>query len=182
MAGIIHRLHGTSTDAQPQQAPISNTESSMSKFSKAAPWISKVIVLLCTLLFLAISVQPLAHPAASAAEQGLAFTSSLGPTIFRVAFAGFPLGCAAFLLYCLLSNRRTLSGLIFSTLILGLVLAVRIYGMEIDASFEQSMPLIKAEIVLVAITLAGIALESGGRSSRRPQEPARSSDHNRGIA
>jgi len=131
----------------------------MSTFWKAAPWISKVIVLLSTAIFIVISVQPIAHPAASAAEQGMAFTSSLGPTIFRVAFAGFPLGCAAFLAYCLLSNRRTLTGLIFSALVLGIVLLVRIYGMEVDSSVQQSTPLVEAEIVLVAITLVGIAIE-----------------------
>ena len=97
---------------------MSDKENSMNKFWKAALWISKVIVLLSTANLIVISVQPIAHPAASAAEQGIAFTSSLGPTIFRVAFAGFPLGCAAFLAYCPLSNRRTLTGLIFPALVL----------------------------------------------------------------
>jgi hypothetical protein len=76
-------------------------------------------VLLSAAIFIMISVQPLAHPAVAAAEQGIRFTSSLGPTVFRVAFAGIPLGCAAFLAYCLLSSRRTLTGLIFSALVLG---------------------------------------------------------------
>ena len=103
----------------------------MNMFWKAAPWISKVVVLLSAAIFTAISVQPIAHPAAEAAAQGIAFTSSLGPTVFRVAFAGFPLGCAAFLAYCLFSSRRTLTGLIFSALLLGIILVVRIYGMEL---------------------------------------------------
>jgi hypothetical protein len=136
----------------------------MNKFWKAAPWIGKVVVFLCTAIFVAISVQPLFHPAASAASQGIAFTSSLGLTIFRVSFAGLPLGCAGFLVYCLVSRRRTLTGLVFSALLLGFVLIVRIYGMEVDSSVPQSMPLVIAEIVLVAITLAGIAIESKFRS------------------
>ena len=131
---------------------------------KAAPWISKVIVLMSAAVFLMIAVEPLTHPAANAAAQGMAFTSSLGPTVFRVSFAGFPLGCAAFLAYCLLSSRRTLTGLIFSALILWILLLVRIYGMEIDSTVQQSMPLVKPEIILVAITLAGIAIEMGLRS------------------
>jgi hypothetical protein len=110
---------------------MSDKENSMNTFWKGAPWISKVIVLVSTAIFIVISVRPIAHLAASAAEQGIAFTSSLGPTVFRVAFAGFPLGCAAFLAYCLLSSRGTLTGLIFSALVLGIVLVVRIYGMRI---------------------------------------------------
>ena len=131
----------------------------MNTFWKAAPWISKVIVLLCAAIFLAISIAPLMHPASSAAEQGLAFTSSLGATIFRVSFAGFPVGCAVFLAWCLFSDRRTLTGLTFSALIMGSLLAVRVYGMEVDSSVQQSMPLVKPEIFLVAVTLAGIAIE-----------------------
>ena len=146
----------------------------MSMFRKAAPWISKVIVLLSAAIFTLISFQPLVHPAASAAEQGMAFTSSLGPTVFRVAFAGFPLGCAAYLVYCLSSNRRTLAGLIFSALLLGIVLIVRLYGMEADSSVQQSMPLVIAEIVLVAITLGGIAIELRHRSYVRRTIPGAS--------
>ncbi len=138
---------------------------------KAAPWISKVIVLMSAAIFVMIAVEPLAHPLANAAAQSIAFTSSLGLTVFRVSFAGFPLGCAAFLAYCLLSNRRTLTGLIFAALILGTLLLVRIYGMEIDSTVQQSMPLVKPEIVLVAITLAGIAIEMGLRSYARRTIP-----------
>ena len=131
----------------------------MTIFPKAAPWIGKAILLLSTAIFIMISIQPLAHPAATAAEQGIAFTSSVGPTVLRVSFGGFPLGCAVFLVYCLISSRRTLTGLIFSALVFGLLLVVRIYGMEVDSSVEQSMPLVKPEIVLVAMMLAGVAVE-----------------------
>ena len=138
---------------------------------KAAPWINKVLVLMSAAIFIMIAVEPLIHPAANAAAQGIAFTSSVGPTVFRVSFAGFPLGCAAFLAYCLLSSRRTLIGLIFSALVLGTLLLVRIYGMEIDSTVQQSMPLVKPEIILVAITLAGIAVEMGLRSYVRRTMP-----------
>jgi hypothetical protein len=143
----------------------------MNTLWKAAPWINKVIVLMSAAIFIMIAVEPLAHPAANAAAQGIAFTSSLGPTVFRVSFAGFPLGCAAFLAYCLLSSRRTLTGLIFSALVLGILLLVRVYGMEIDSTVQQSMPLVKPEIILVAITLAGIAIEMGRRSYVRRRMP-----------
>ena len=143
----------------------------MKRLWKAAPWISKAIVLTAAAIFIMIAVDPLAHPAANAAAQGIAFTSPLGSTVFRVSFAGFPLGCAAFLAYCLLSSRRTLTGLIFSALVLGILLLVRIYGMETDSTVQESMPLVKPEIILVAITLAAIAIETGVRSYVRRTMP-----------
>ena len=44
-------------------------------------------------------------------------------------------------------------------MILGVLLVVRVYGMNVDSTVQQSMPLVKPEIVLVLITLVGIALE-----------------------
>jgi hypothetical protein len=149
----------------------SNKENSMNTFWKAAPWISKVILLLPTAIFVAISVPPIIHPAAAAAAEGFAFTSSLGPTVFRVHFAGFPLGCAAFLAYCLLSSRRTLTGLICSALVAGIIVTVRIYGMEVDSSAQQSMSLVKDELVLVAVLLVGLAIEMGHRLHMRRTMP-----------
>jgi hypothetical protein len=64
-----------------------------------------------------------------------------------------------------------LTGLIFSALVLGILLVIRIYGMEVDSSVQQSMPLVKAEIILVAIPLAGIAIEMGRRSYVRRTMP-----------
>jgi hypothetical protein len=48
---------------------MSDKENSMNTFWKAAPWISKANVLPSTAIFIVISVPPIAHPAASAAEQ-----------------------------------------------------------------------------------------------------------------
>ncbi len=66
--------------------------------------ISKIIVFLSAAVFIMISIQPIANPVASAAAQGMAFTSPVGPTIFRVSFAGILLGGAAFLAYSLFSS------------------------------------------------------------------------------
>ena len=82
----------------------------MSQFRKVATWTSKIVILLSTTIYTMISIQPLFQPAASAAAQGMVFTSAVGVTIFRVSFAGLPLGCAAFLVYCLLSKGRAMDG------------------------------------------------------------------------
>lgn len=146
----------------------------MDTFWKAAPWISKIILLLPIAIFLAISLEPIIHAAAAAAVEGFAFTSSLGPTVFRVHFAGFPLGCAAFLAYCLLSSRRTLTGLTCATLVAVIIVAVRIYGVEVDSSAQQSMSLVKHELVLVSILLVGLAIETGQRLNMRGTMPTAS--------
>jgi hypothetical protein len=141
-------------------------------FWKYSPWISKFILLPPTALFIMIGVQHLAQPAAMAAAQGFAFTSPVGPTVFRAALAGFPLGCAAFLIYCLASNRRTLTGLIFLTLLVGIILVIRIYAMEVESSVQQSMPRVKGEIILVVMSLVGIAIEIGRRFYARRTIPS----------
>ena len=101
----------------------------MNVFWKFSPWMSKSVLLPPAAILTMVGVRNLAHPEEQAAERGIAFTNPLGATIYRVGFAGFPLGCAAFLAYCLRTNQRTLTGLIFSALFNGVVLAVRIFGM-----------------------------------------------------
>jgi hypothetical protein len=140
-------------------------------FWKFSPWISKFILLPPSAILIMVGVRNLAHPEVQAAERGLAFTNPLGATIYRLGFAGFPLGCAAFLAYCLRTNRRTLTGLIFSVLFNGAVLAVRIYGMAVDSTVQQSSSLVKGEIVVVAISLVGITIDIGRRSNARHTIP-----------
>lgn len=135
----------------------------MSTFWKAVPWVNRIIILLSAAIYIGISIQPLLHPGASALAQGLSITSPLGATIFRVAFAGLPLGCAACLVYSVLSRQRTLFGLVCAALLMGSLLFVRVYGMEVDGSVSQSMTLVIPEAVLTVLTLAGMALETGYR-------------------
>ena len=138
----------------------------MNTFWKFSPWISKVILLPPAAILTMVGVRNLAHPEVQAAERGIAFTNPLGATIYRVGFAGFPLGCAAFIAYCLRMNQRTLTGLIFSALFNGVVLAVRIFGMAVDSTVQQSSALVKGEIVVVVISLVGITIEIERRSCR----------------
>jgi hypothetical protein len=135
-------------------------------FWKFSPWISKVILLPPTAILTLVGVRNLAHPDVQAAERGIAFSNPLGATIYRVGFAGFPLGCAAFIAYCLRTNQRTLTGLIFSALFNGVVLAVRIFGMAVDSTVQQSSALVKGEVVVIVMSLVGITIEIGWRSYR----------------
>ena len=62
----------------------------MSTFWKVAPWISKLILLPPTAIFIMIAVQHLAKPAAMAAAEGCAFTSPVGPTVNKLPSNPFP--------------------------------------------------------------------------------------------
>jgi len=138
----------------------------MTKLWSAASWTSRLILVPPLAIFTMIAVRHLAEPHVMATQQGLAFVSPIGLTVFRAVFAGFPLSCAAFLAYCLLSNRRTLDGLVLSAMIAGIVVAIRIYGMNVDGTVQQSMALVKDETVLLAVSIIGLALELGTRARR----------------
>ena len=55
----------------------------MNKFWKIAPWLSRLILLPPTVIFSLIATRYLTHPVASAAAQGITFSSNLGLTIDR---------------------------------------------------------------------------------------------------
>jgi hypothetical protein len=46
----------------------------------------------------------------------------------------------------------------------GAVLAVRLFGMNIDSTVQQSLPLVKGEIAVIVTSLAGMTIEIGRRS------------------
>ena len=139
----------------------------MNKFWKIAPWLSRLILLPPTVIFSLIATRYLAHPAASAAAQGITFSSNLGLTISRIGLGGFPLGCGIFVATCLLSRRRVLTGLTFVSILVGVVLIVRVLGMYADSTVAENLKLVRAEIMLLFLTGIGIALELAGRAQTR---------------
>ena len=142
----------------------------MNNFWKLSSWITRLILLLPTLLFTAIGIRYLAH-VSSAAERGIAFTSGFGTTVGRVGFGAFPLAFSLFLLGCLFSERRLLTGLAFVATLDSVVLVVRVISMFADSSVQQNLGLVRAEVFLLALTAAGLFLESG-RRRRAPSATA----------
>jgi hypothetical protein len=139
-------------------------EIKMEKFWRIAPWLTRLILLPPTVIFTLIALRYIAHPAASAAAQGITFTSGLGVTIARVGFGGFPLGCAIFVATCLISRHRVVTGLTFVAIMVGVLLLVRIFGMTVDSSVAENMKLVRAEIGLLTVTGFGLAIEMGRRT------------------
>lgn len=140
----------------------------MNRFWRLSSWITRLILLLPTALFAAIGVRYLANVAA-VGERGIAFTSGFGTTVGRVGFGAFPLAFSLFLLGCLFFERRVLTGLAFVATLDSVVLVVRIISMFADSSVQQNMGLVRAEVLLLALTSAGLLLEFGRR--RRAAAP-----------
>ncbi len=138
-------------------------EKTVAPNSQIAPWLTRLILLPPTFVFTMIAFKYISHPAEMAATVGIALNTPLAATILRIGFGAFPLGCALFTLSCLVSRRRLLIGLGFVATMMSVALAVRIFGIVVDGTARQSMPLVIAEVVLLAITLVGVAIETGRR-------------------
>jgi hypothetical protein len=139
-------------------------ERKMKKFWTFAPWLTRLILLPPTIIFALIAARYLMHPVASAAAQGIVLPPGLGVTIARVGFGGFPLGCATFLITCLLSRRRLLTGLTFVAIMVVVLLLVRVFGMTADSTVRENMKLVNAEIALTLVTAIGIFVERRRRA------------------
>jgi len=131
----------------------------MKRFWAFAPWVGRMILVAPALIFALIASRYIAHPATSAALVGISLNTPLATTILRVGFGAFPLGCSIFVLSCLVSKRRILTGFIFVLTILGVALGVRLYGMTVDGTVSESMHLVRAEAVVIALCLIGIVVE-----------------------
>jgi hypothetical protein len=136
---------------------------SMERFSKIVPWLTRLILVPPTFIFTMIASKYITHPVQMAATAGISFNAPLGITILRIGFGAFPLGCALFTLSCLVSTRRILTGLGFVATMIGVALVVRVFGMFADGTVKESMRLVIAEVVLLAITFAGILMELSRR-------------------
>ena len=116
-----------------------------------------------TLIFALVGSRHILHPAESAAAIGIVFSSALGVTITRVGLGGFPLACSLFTLYCLVSWQRVATGLGFVATLVSVVLAVRVFGMMVDGTVQESMRLVRAEIILLVLFVIGIFLDFAKR-------------------
>jgi hypothetical protein len=140
----------------------------MSAFRKIAPWISRLIMLVPILLFVALGVHFLFHVTAAAGARGIVFVSGMGMTVARIGFGAFPLGCGLFLLGCVFSERLLLTAFAFVATLDSVVLVVRIASMFSDSTVQQNIRLVRAEVLLLALTLAGVLIELARRRHAPP--------------
>jgi Domain of unknown function (DUF4345) len=137
---------------------------------RIAPWISRVVLLAALAVLSLISRKFIGHPVDAAAASDITLGSPLAITNMRASFGAFPLGCALFVLVCLVTSSLRRTGLVFVALIVGTALAVRIFGVIADGTLAESLHLLIAETVLLALSLGaytGERLVFSSSASRR---------------
>jgi hypothetical protein len=144
----------------------------MNKFWRFAPWLTRLILLAPTFIFALIASKYIVHPAQAAAAVGITLDKPLAATILRIGFGAFPLSCSIFTLSCLVSTRRILTGLGFVSIVVGVALIVRVFGMLVDGTVQESMGLVVNEAVMLLLFIAGVFIERGRRNKLKQATPA----------
>jgi hypothetical protein len=135
----------------------------MKNFWRVAPWLSRLIILAVAGLFTMISFKFVMDPQQAAANAGIVLQPGVGFTNTRAGFGGFPLGFAVILVFCLFSSRRLLAAMASIATIAAVILAVRLYGAIQDGTLSQSAHILIPEVVLLAISLLGVLMETKRR-------------------
>ena len=131
----------------------------MSLLWRLAPWATRLLLLLATVLFLLIGMKYLADPVDKAAADSILLGSIMAISRVRVAFGGFPLALSLILFGCLVSPGRLLSGLFVLATTVGVITAARLVGIAIDGPVEEAVRLLRVETVLLALSVALIFVE-----------------------
>jgi len=137
---------------------------------RVMPWVSRAVLLAALTVLSLISSKFISHPVDAAAASNMTLGSPLAITNMRASFGAFPLGCALFVLVCLLTSNLRQTGLVFVALIVGTALVVRVFGIVADGTLAESMRVLIAETVLLGLSLAAYAgerLAAASSDSRR---------------
>ena len=121
---------------------------------RIVPWISRAVLLAAITVLSLISRKFIGHPVDAAAASDMTLGSPLAITNMRASFGAFPLGCALFVLVCLVTPSLRKIGLIFVALIVGTALVVRVFGVVADGTLAESLRVLIAETVLLGLSLA----------------------------
>jgi Domain of unknown function (DUF4345) len=131
----------------------------MTMSDRIIPWISRAVLLAALTVLALISRKFIGHPVDAAAASDMTLGSPLAITNMRASFGAFPLGCALFVLVCLVTSSLRRTGLAFVALIVGTALAVRVFGIVADGTLAESLRVLIAETVLLSLSLAAYAGE-----------------------
>jgi hypothetical protein len=147
-------------------------------FWRFAPWISRLILLWPAVILTLVGLRGVFRPVEFGIAQGISLHSSQGMAIGRVAFGGFPVGCALFASWCVVSKRRVATGLAFIAMILGAVVAVRVVGIVLDGAMGRNLLLLGVETVIIVACLFGIFLERRSPDARANRRAGNISERN----
>ena len=140
----------------------------MKQFWRYSHWISRLILILPTLIFALISWKNIRDPVHAAVGSGVSLGAGVGITNWRVGFGAFPLAFAIIILFCVASKRRLFMGLGFVAMIMVVALTVRVFGMLADNTTSESVKLVVAELVFLTLSVIGFSIEYGRRRHEPP--------------
>jgi Domain of unknown function (DUF4345) len=143
------------------------------EMKKLTPWFSRAVLVAAILVLALISRKFITDPVGAAAASTMTLGSPLAITNMRASFGAFPLGCAIFILICLVSAHRRLIGLYFVATIIGTALVVRLFGVATDGTLVESLRVLAAEATLVVLSAAAIFGELGVRLHETTENPGR---------
>ncbi len=129
------------------------------KLTTVVPWTSRAVLLIAFVVLTLIGRKFIGDPIETASASGITLGSPLAVTNMRASFGAFPLGCALFILVCVLTSGLRRIGLVFLAMIVGTALAVRIFGIIADGTLTESIRVTIAESLLLCLSLAAYAGE-----------------------
>ena len=129
------------------------------KFWRFAPWLSRLILLWPSIILPVIGIRGVFDPVKFGAAQGIVFQTGEAVAIGRVGLGAFPLGCAVFAWWCVVSPRRIVTGLLFVAILMGVAVAARIVAIELDHAVGRNLNLLAVESVILAACLLGIFIQ-----------------------
>ena len=131
----------------------------MSGHSRGVIWFNRFVLAAATFVMTMIALRTLQDPVGSMTPLGISLDSPAAVTAVRVGFGGFPLGFAAALFACLIATRRLLTGMLLVFAVVGAATIARIQGLLLDGATPYNLHLLAPEVVLVTLSVVGIALE-----------------------
>lgn len=134
-----------------------------SSLERAAPWLGRFALAAAGVVLLLVGSKFISDPAGAAAASHTVLGSAVAVTNMRASFGAFPLGCALVAFGSLASRRLHLVGLSVVATVLATVIAVRIFGIIVDATLRESLTVLSAETILLLLTTAAIVAEAASR-------------------
>ena len=134
-------------------------------FWRYALWLERLCIAAPTLLFLRIGWKYLSAPGEVAAGSQMILGSPGAVTDMR-AFGAIFLALATLALVSLASSRHLLAGLTMVVVVVAWATGARALGVLADGATSETTFKLIAEIVLLALTLAGTGLELRRRHAR----------------
>ena len=133
----------------------------MEIFWRIAPWLGRLILLIVTVLFTTLAWPALVDPVQAATAHGVSIGSAEALSRVRIGFGAVPLAAAIIAFMCLVWPRRTLIGLYFVLIWVGVITVVRIIGVAVSGPNDFDLRVLRPEIVILALTIVSIFIENG---------------------